>query len=246
MRKTVFSAGLLVCLALPAQAAEIRVLAPGLVGLGIVTLADNWSKETGNTVKFPAPIATVGKIQNLVQSGEPYDVVLLPNAEMTGTPARMKPGTTRPVGRVVFGLAVKAGAPHPDISTAEKFRAALAGKTVTYNDPASGSLAGKMVDAFFKQPAYADVKARPHKNPAADAVAAGESDFAVAVVGEIEPVAGVEVAGPVPDGAGLTLDVSGAVLANSAHAAEAASFLVYITRPQTAPVWGSGIALGGH
>lgn len=41
---------LLLALTVPSQAAEIYVLAPGLIGPGLVILAQRWSKETGNTI----------------------------------------------------------------------------------------------------------------------------------------------------------------------------------------------------
>jgi molybdate transport system substrate-binding protein len=227
-----------------AQAADIKVLAPGLLGTGIVTLAERWGAETGNKVIFPAPNATVGRLEKMVQSDEAYDVLLLPPDALAAFAGKLKPGSEKPVGRVVFGLAVKEGSPHPDISTPAKFRAALMGKTVAYNDPATGSIAGIMVDALFKQPDYAGVKAMAHHNPAVSGVIAGDTEMAVAVEGEEVGAKGIEIVGPVPDGAGLRLDVSGAVLANAPEPDAAAAFLAYITRPEAASVWlPTGIAM---
>ena len=227
----------------PSQAVEIRVAAPGLVGPGLVTLENRWNAETGNKAIVPDPVS-VSKIEQQIQAGDSYDLVLLPHDDLTGIAGKLRAGSEKPVGRVVFALAVSHGAPHPDISTPAKFRAALAGKIVAYNDPALGSIGGKMVGTLLKQPAYAGVKGFPFRGPAADAVVAGKADMVVGVQSEEVIVKGVDIVGPVPDGVGLTLAISGAVLADALYPEEAAAFLTYLTRPQSATVWEpTGIAM---
>jgi molybdate transport system substrate-binding protein len=163
-------------------------------------------------------------------------MVLLPSAELDGMAGKLKPGSRKKIGELPFGLAVLAGAPHPDIATAEKFIAVLKGKSVGYNDPAIGSLAGKMVDALLKQPAYAGVKAVPSRPTGGQAVADKKVDMAVAMETEEVTVKGIDIVGPVPDGIDLKLDLSGAVLANAAHPDEAAAFLAYFTGPEAAAI----------
>jgi molybdate transport system substrate-binding protein len=218
------------------QAAEVRVLAPGLIGPGFAPVAAQWKAETGNSAVIAGGAGTVGKIEQTVAENGPADIVILPPGELAGMAGKLKPGSEKKIGRVLFGLAVKRGAPHPDISTAEKFRAALKGKTVAYNNPAIGSLAGKMVDALLKQPEYAGVLIAPPVGNGGRAVAAGKAEMAIAVESEEVQVDGIDIVGPVPDGIGLKLDLSGAVLANSAHPQEAAAFLAYLTGPEAAAI----------
>ncbi|HWY60472.1 MAG TPA: extracellular solute-binding protein [Rhizomicrobium sp.] len=243
MRIVMLSAGLML-FSFAAQAAEITVLAPGLIGPGFATLAEQWKAQTGNSAVLGAGAGTVGRIQQAIAEGRVADLVLLPPNELAGMADKLKPGSERKIGRVVFGLAVKSGTPHPDISTAEKFRAALKGKRVAYNDPAIGSLAGKMVDALLKQPEYAGVIAGPSTTQGGVAVADGKADMAVAVETEEVLNKGIDIVGPVPDGIGLTITMSGAVPANAAHPDEAAAFLAFITRPEAAAVFKpTGIAI---
>jgi molybdate transport system substrate-binding protein len=242
MRIFLLSAALLLS-SMTAQAAEITVLAPGLIGPGFATLAAQWKAQTGNSAVIGGGAGTVGKIEQTIAAGGAADLVLLPPGEFAGMAGKLKPGSEKKVGRVLFGLAVKTGAPHPDISTPEKFRAALKGKSVAYNDPANGSLAGKMVEALLKRPEYAGVNAGPSKVQGGQAVAAGNADMAVAVETEEVQTKGIDIVAPVPDGIGLTLDISGAVLANAAHPDEAAAFLAYMTRPEAAAILGpTGLA----
>ena len=229
------AAAILLLLGSAAQAAEIRVMAPGLVGPGLNTLIANWQAKTGNSVVIDTA-RTVGRIEDAIAAGGTADLVLLPSGELDGLTGKLKPGSRKKIGQLIFGLAVLTGAPHPDIATAEKFRDAIKGKSVAYNDPAIGSLAGKMVDALLKQPAYASVKGVPARTTAGQAVANGTAEMAVAMETEEVQVKGIDIVGPVPDGIGLKLDLSGAVLANAAHPDEAAAFLAYFTGTEAAVI----------
>jgi molybdate transport system substrate-binding protein len=179
---------------------------------------------------------TVGKIDTAIASGVVADLVILPPSEFAGMAGKLRPGSEKKVGRVIFGVAVKSGAPHPDISSMEKFRAALKGKRVAYNDPAIGSLAGKMVDAMLKTSDYADVIRVPAHTTGGQAVADGAADITIAVVSEELKVKGIDIIGPVPDATGLSIDISGAVLTSATHPVEAASFLDYLRSPEAAPI----------
>jgi molybdate transport system substrate-binding protein len=233
VRSILFLAASLLLVA-PACAAEIQVLAPGLLGPGLPILAKRWEAQTGNSVTLGG--GSVGKIEQAAADGT-GDLVLLPSGELSSIGAQLKPDSQKQIGRVIFGLAVPTGAPHPDISTAEKFRAALMGKTIAYNDPAIGSLAGKMVDTFLKQAAYSSVKALPSRTLAGQAVANGAADMALAVISEEVGIKGIDIVGPVPDAVDLRIDLSGAVLAKTAHPGEAASFLAYLAGPEAAIVF---------
>ena len=80
------------------------------------------------------------KVIDALKSG-PADVVVLPTSDIADLP---NVTGMVPLGRITVGVAVKAGAKVPDISTPEKFRAALlAAKGVAYADPAAGTSAGQ-------------------------------------------------------------------------------------------------------
>jgi molybdate transport system substrate-binding protein len=239
MRKFALAAIGILISALPCEAADINVVAPGLIGPGLHTLVQRWSQDTGNQVVSKG--GTAGRIADDIAAGAAQDVVILPTDTLSKVSDKLKPGSQILIGHVVFALAVKAGAPHPDISTLEKFRAALADKIVTYNDPAIGSQAGIMVDALLKTAPYARARPMTAKSETAGmAVADGKADMAIAVVGELVVVKGIDIVAPLPDGTGLTIDMTGAVLANSAHPDEASSLLAYLVKPDTAAVWSAG------
>ena len=116
------SATLLAALTVSAQAAEIRVLAPGFVyNAALKDLAADFTKKTGvNVIVSEGGMnVIVGQIKTATPAA---DVIALP-ADLMNTlylDGGIVPGSYTPLGRDELGLAVKKGAPHPDISTAEK------------------------------------------------------------------------------------------------------------------------------
>ena len=106
------------------QNAQIRVLTPGVVFMsGLPDIAAGFTKETGKTVG----INTVGMgtiVDEMKKRTPPPDVIILPFQLMTSLALEGGvDGQFIPLGRNRMGLAVRAGAPKPDISTPEKFTA---------------------------------------------------------------------------------------------------------------------------
>ena len=239
MRPVALAIALVVLAPLAARAADITVYAPGIVNGPLKKLADAWTAETGNKVTFAG--FNVGRIRIAVGKDDPGDVVIAPTLDFTDFAPKLVPGTQHGVGRVPFGLAVKAGGPHPDISSHEKFVAVIKQAGVlAFANPASGSLTGAMVEDMLKRPEFAGVERRPIKGLIGDAIARGDAEFGGGAITEELMVKGAEVVGPFPDDLGLRVDVSAAVLKVSAAPDVAAAFLRYVTRPEAASVWHAG------
>src|SRR5207244_4819630 len=98
-------------------AGEIRVISPGVVyNAGLLDLAAAYTKETGTKVTVTS--SGMGRIVNDIKTVTPApDVVMLPFELMStlSLAGGIKPGTFQPLGRPEMGLAVPAGARHPDI-----------------------------------------------------------------------------------------------------------------------------------
>ena len=108
-------------------AADVRILTVGIIyNAGLVDLAAAFTKETGKKVAVNTII--MGSAVNAIKTANPpADVIMLPFELMSSLAldGNIVPGTYLPLGRSEMGLAVRAGAPHPDISTVEKLAAAL-------------------------------------------------------------------------------------------------------------------------
>jgi molybdate transport system substrate-binding protein len=232
-------AALLVLLSSGARAADVTVYSPGIVNRPLTKLAQAWTVQTGNKVTFAG--FNVGRIRTAVASNAPGDVVIAPTADFGDFAPKLAPGSQRVLGRVPFGLVVKAGGPHPDISSHEKFVAVVKQAGVLgYADPKVGSLTGSMVEDMLKRPEFSGVERRPVKGLIGDAIARGDAQFGGGAITEELTVEGAEVVGPFPDDLGLHVDVSAAVLKVSANPSDAEAFLRYVTRPEAQAVWQAG------
>jgi len=222
-----------------AQAADITVYSPGIVNGPLKTLAAAWTAETGNKVIFAGN--NVGRIRTAVGKNDPGDVVVAPTGDFTDFAPKLVPGSVRSLGRIRFGVVVKAGGAHPDISSHDKFVAfTKKAGVLAYADPKAGSLTGGMVEEMLKRPEFAGVEPRPIKGMIGDAIVRGDAEFGGGAITEELMAKDAEVVGPFPDDLGLHVDVSAAVLKVSAAPGDAEAFLRYVTRPEAAAVWKAG------
>lgn len=220
-------------------AGDITVYSPGIVNGPLRQLADAWTAETGNKVTFAG--FNVGRIRTAVATDAPADVVVAPTADFKDFAPKLKPGSERSLGRIIFGIVVKAGGAHPDISTHEKFVAFVKKAGVlAYANPAVGSLTGGMVEEMLKRPEFVGVEPRPIKGMIGDAIVRGDAEYGGGAITEELMAKGAEVVGPFPDDLGLHVDMSAAVLKVSAAPNDAEAFLRYVTRPEAAAVWKAG------
>lgn len=223
-------------------AADIRVLAPGVVyNAGLLDLAASYTKETGK--KVAVSLIGMGTIVNAVKTANPpADVIMLPMELMStlSLDNGIVPGTFTPLGRSEMGLAVAAGAPHPDISTVEKLAAALrSAKAVMRSNPAGGSMVAKVIeDHVIKRPEFTGVNSPVStRGEGGQALARGEGDMALQAICEILPYKQIELVGPLPRDLAAWIDMSTAVSARAMHREDGIAFMKYLLRPEATPVW---------
>lgn len=186
----------------------------------------------------------MGKILYDIETGTPAaDVVFLPPTLMKVLVANggVKPGTRMPLGRVEIGLAVRSGAPHPDISTVEKFRTALLGaKAVAYTQPGPprNSMEAGIIDRMLHRPEFMGIHTMTVTTGSGiSALAKGDSDLALQVVPEINATAGTELVGPLPSELEAHIDGEIAISARSTDPENAAAFIQYITQAEATKLW---------
>jgi molybdate transport system substrate-binding protein len=120
------------------SAAEITVLSGGALEPGVKTAVAAFEKETGHTVKIT--FNTTPAMRKRVGAGESFDVVIAPPAaiEEFAKAGKVEQGGVN-VGRVGAGVAIRPGAPVPDISSAEAIRrTVLEAESVVFNRASVG------------------------------------------------------------------------------------------------------------
>src|ERR1700692_2675207 len=223
-------------------AADIRVIAPGVVyNAGLLDLAAAYTKETGKKVAVIS--AGMGGIVNAVKTANPPADVIMLSFELMSTlslDGGVVPGSFAPLGRSEMGLAVRAGAPHPDISTVEKLAAALrSAKAVMRSNPAGGSMVAKVIEEkVIKRPEFAGVNSPVStQGEGGQALVRGEGDMAIQAICEILPYKQIELVAPLPRELGAWIDMATAVSARAMHRDDALAFIKYLLRPESNQVW---------
>ncbi len=229
-------AGFVAVLALTsgAQAAEVVVLSAGAVKPVVPELVELFQQDTGHTVKLT--FDTVGALRKRAAT-ERADVLIMSDVAIDDMIKQgiAVVGTRVDLARVGMGVAVKQGAPLPDISSTEAFkRTLLAARSIVYNDPAIGATSGIHFAAVLQRLGIADqVKDKTvlwKGGYAAEALVTGQAELCVHQISEILPVKGVVLVGPLPKDLQKITVYSAGLAATSANADAARTLLVFLAR----------------
>src|SRR5437879_3398656 len=224
----------------PACAEEIRVFSAGAVRAIVTELSEAFRQETGNTVTLS--FGTAGVTRGKVASGEPMDVVIMTDTAVDDVirEGAVVAGSRTDLARTGMGVGVREGAPRPDISTPEAFKATLlAAKSLVYVDPAQGATSGIHFASVLQRLGIADaVKSKTILWPggyAAEAVVKGQAEIVVHQISEILPVKGVTLVGPLPGDLQKITIYSAGIAQKSEQPDAARAFISYlVSQPATA------------
>lgn len=248
---------LIAALAAPAIAraqgvpAPLRVLGTGAVAASTRDLARDFTALTGRAIAFDN--ANAGVAARRLRDGEAVDLMLNSADQVTRLVADglLDGMTVRGLGRMLIGVAVRDGAPKPDIGTEAALRAAiLAAPVIAHSDPATGATAGTHAARLIERLGIAEaMRARtlvfPGGAGAVQAVADGRAALAISQISEIIVVPGAALAGPLPDAAQLVTPYVGALVSRAADKDGALAFLAFLTGPQgQARFRAAGFAVG--
>lgn len=219
-------------------AEEIRVLAAGAVQAAVEKLRPGFERDSGHvlTVSYD----TVGALRDRATRGEAADVIILSAAgiDALDTQSRLLAGSRRVIGSIGVGVAVRKGAPVPDISTPDKLRAALlAARSIAHADPARGATAGMHFARVIERLGLKDVLREritvlPFGGEIAEAVAQGRFEIGISQASEIATHPGVVLAGRLPGELALDTVYAGARLREGREAGR--QLLEFLTGPAAA------------
>jgi molybdate transport system substrate-binding protein len=221
-----------------ADAVEIDVLGSPAFRESYLELVPQFEKASGH--KVVTRWAGTADIMRSMQAGESADLVILSRSRLDELAAqgRIVPASRTDLAKSGVGVAVRAGAPRPDISSGEALkRALLAAKSVGYSSGPSGDY----VVALFQRLGIAEqIRGKLKKTPPGVAVggliANGEAEIGFQQVSELLAVKGIDLVGPLsPDVQQITVFSAG--IHAAAKQPDAAKELVkFLTSPQSVPV----------
>ena len=184
----------------PTEAAEIKVIAnPGIKPV-FEELLPQFEQSTGH--KFVVQYGLFNQLKAPIDAGE-FDMAVTTGqvVEYLTKQGKFANGTRVDIARVEIGVAIRAGAPKPDIGTIEAFkRALLNARSISYT---KGSSAGTYLckpdgAARIAEEMKAKTKLMGGGGQNPKAVAAGEVELGLSIIPDILAVPGVEVLGPLP------------------------------------------------
>ncbi|MGZ6042869.1 MAG: molybdate ABC transporter substrate-binding protein [Asticcacaulis sp.] len=229
------------------KAAELKVIAGGSMTALLNQLSPGFEKATGH--KLSIHFDSTPNIITRVNSGTPFDVVVVPVDVFKdgAAKAHFAPGPTIDIARVGYGVAVRAGAPRPDVSTADALKQTLTNAQSIAFVPSSA--AGAYVIKVFERLGIAEemkAKTRVQAGPPqiAPAVARGEAELGVFLT-NVLIAPGVELAGSFPAELQQELVFTSAIAADTGEADAAKAFIDYLKSPAvTAAIKAGGMIPG--
>jgi molybdate transport system substrate-binding protein len=217
--------------------AVVRVLSTYAFKGAVIQLAEPFRAQT--KIGIDADFApTLGLLKRL-RDGETADVLILTRE---GLDELIEEGAVdatsqRDLARSLVGIAVKAGAPHPDISSEATFRAALlAARSVAYSKSGASGIFFAQLIGRLGIAAAINAKATVTTGLTGERLIAGDADLAVQQISELKQVAGVEIVGPVPLSLQTPAVFSAGRMTASPRPTEADRLLDYLASAEAAPV----------
>ena len=220
-----------------ANAAEINLLASGAMREALLELMPQFEKASEHKIKVTW--AGTLDINKRLNAGETFDLVIM---AANGINAHVKTGalatgSQTDLVKSGIGVAVKAGAPRPDVSSGEAVKKALlAAKTVGYSTGPSGVY----MQGLFQKMGIADqIKAKGKQTPTgvlvATIVASGDAELGFQQVSELVHEKGIDFIGPLPADIQHITVFSAAVPSKAAQPDAAKALEKFLTAPAQAP-----------
>jgi molybdate transport system substrate-binding protein len=223
-----------------ATAAEIRVVSVGALQSALKPLGADFTKQGGDQVNYT--FTNPANLKKVLGDGQ-YDVIIaaVPSIEELDKSGGLQAGSRVKAVRVGIGVAVREGAPKPDVSTPDAFKhAIMAARNIVYTDPATPNGSGVVTMRILAAAGLVDAvkaKGKPEGlGPAKELIAKGEVEMGLFNISEAT-IPGVVVAGPVPAPLQDYTHYDAAVLAGAGNKEAAAGFLKYVTGKPAAAAW---------
>jgi len=221
--------------------ADIKVLSARAPQMALQRLFSDFAAATRHAVT--PTYGTVGAIADRFRAGEGADLLVLSPQALAALGGALVSGSTTPIARAGLAVAVRQGAPAPDISTPAAFTSALrAARRISYSDPTAGGSAAAYFAKLLERLGVAEaVNATAalgrNGHHVAELVADGTCELGISFLSELVAIKGVAIAGPLPAELQSYTVYAGAIPRASRLAAEAKALMASLTRAHADGVW---------
>jgi molybdate transport system substrate-binding protein len=221
-----------------ANGAELKIFGSRVTKMIVADLGPQFERASGYTPVVVADVAAVMKRR--IESGEPFDLAVLVDfqADDLIKAGKLVAETRTDVMKAGIGVAVKRGAPKPDIGTVDAFkRTLLDAKSITYLKEGASTI---YLDRLFARLGISDAlrakTVKPDTETVSERVAQGEVELGIIVIPNILSVPGAELVGPLPPEIQSYIVFTAAVSAQSPNQQAARDLIKLIASPAAIPL----------
>ena len=210
---------------------DLKILSGGAMQSLMAEAVPLFERNTGR--KVAVDMGLTSTLRKAIANGAAFDIAVLPRPDIDALAhdGKIAAGTAADIARSAIGVAVRAGAPKPDISTVDAFkRAVLQAGSVTYSDGPSGLYIAGLMQRLGLAGAI-KTKTRLTTGPVAELLAQGEAEIGIQQIVAILPVKGADLVGPLPSELQNIITYAAGVSARSANLEAARAFIAFMATP---------------
>lgn len=221
------------------SAGEIQVISSVGMKAVLEEIRPQFERATGHTLALT--FGTSVPLKRQIDAGETFDVVVLTPSivEDLEKEGKVAPATRADIAKSGLGVAIRKGAPKPDISTPEAFKRTLvnAASIVYSKEGASGAYMARLIERLGlveEMKPKTVLETRSGHPPVA--VVEGKAELGFALISEILPIAEAEFAGPLPTELQGYVVFTAGVASNAKDVEAAKAFISFFRTPAVLPV----------
>jgi molybdate transport system substrate-binding protein len=219
-----------------AVAVDLKILSGGAMQ-GLMADAVPLFERDGRR-KVAVEFGLTSALRKAIADGAIFDIALLPrpDIEALAHAGKMAAASVTDIARSSIGVAVRAGAPKPDISTVDAFkRAVVRAGSVTYSDGPSGLYIAALMERLGLAEAIKS-KTKLTTGPVAELLARGEAEIGLQQIVAILPVKGADLVGPLPAELQNVIVYAAGLSARSTNSQAARDFVAFMATPQVVSI----------
>jgi molybdate transport system substrate-binding protein len=211
---------------------SIKILSGGAMKSLMVEVVPLFERASATKVEIRFALTSVLKKE--IEEGAAFDLALLPRPELDALveAGKIAGGTQTDITRSAVGLAVRAGAPKPDIGTVAALRQTLQrARTIGYSDGPSGAY---IADLLIRLGIADEMKPKTRltSRPVAEIVAEGEAEVGMQQIVAILPVKGAELVGPLPGELQNIIVYAAGISSGSGQSRAAHALVAFMATPE--------------
>jgi molybdate transport system substrate-binding protein len=220
---------------------EVVVMTSGAFTAAYLSLADPFTASTGHRLVTATTTMGVGRdsIPNRLAAGESVDIVIVAGDALESLIAggQIVRGSRVDLARSRIAMAVRRGAPRPDIGTVDALKQALLhARSIAVSASVSGDyLTGELFPRLGIADEVRGKTQRIERERVGEVVARGDAEVGFQQVSELRPIRGIDIVGPLPADVQRVTVFAAGIAARATHVEAARALLAFLTSPAARP-----------